>query len=110
VNKKNKENISVTVKYDDGARQDMSVSDLNDDFALRYSLTIHKSQGGEYDDIILFMGTPHENSSWKQSNSKKLFYTAVSRAKKRCFIIAKKNLIMIAQSIDEEIPITTFLK
>jgi superfamily I DNA/RNA helicase len=56
------------------------------------------------------MGTPHENSSWKQPNSKKLFYTAVSRAKKRCFIIAKKNLIMIAQSIDEEIPITTFLK
>jgi len=110
VNKKNKENISVTVKYDDGALQDMSVSDLNDDFALRYSLTIHKSQGGEYDDIILFMGTPHENSSWKQPNSKKLFYTAVSRAKKRCFIIAKKNLIMIAQSIDEEIPITTFLK
>lgn len=99
----------VTIEYDNNETQDISISELHDEFALRYCLTIHKSQGGEYENIVLLMGTPHEITSWRQSQSNKLLYTAVSRAKSKCYIIAKANLINICQSI-EEFPVeTTFL-
>jgi hypothetical protein len=99
----------VVIEYDNGELQDVTISELHDEFALRYCLTIHKSQGGEYVNVVLIMGTPHEITSWRQSHSNKLLYTAVSRAKSKCFIIAKPNIINICQSI-EEFPIeTTFL-
>ena len=101
---------TVVIQYDSGDTQELSIPELHEDFALRYCLTIHKSQGGEYDNVVLFMGTPHEMSSWRQQNSNKLLYTAVSRAKKRCFIIAKDNLLNITQTIEEKPPITSFLK
>lgn len=103
-------NPTVIIRYDNGDTQEVNVSELHEEFALRYCLTIHKSQGGEYDNVVLFMGTPHEMSSWKQANSKKLLYTAVSRAKKRCFIIAKDNLLNITQTVEEKKQVTTFLK
>lgn len=101
---------TVIVQYDQSKEeQEISIPELTEEFSLRYCMTIHKSQGGEYDDIILFMGTPHERSSWTQNNGKKLLYTAISRAKNRCFIIAKKNLLSITQSMDVVHPVTTFL-
>jgi ATP-dependent exoDNAse (exonuclease V) alpha subunit len=100
---------SVKIEYEKTSHtQVINIRDLHDEFALRYCLTIHKSQGGEYDDVILFMGTPHEGSSWKNNTSKKLLYTAVSRAKKRCFIIAKNNLLNIVQSMPQD-PIVSSL-
>lgn len=99
-------NSVITIEYDNSETQDISISELHDEFALRYCMTIHKSQGGEYENIVLLMGTPHEITSWRQSQSNKLLYTAVSRAKSKCYIIAKPNLINICQSI-EEFPIET---
>jgi Fe-S cluster assembly ATPase SufC len=109
-NSKDPKKPTIVVEYDNGDIQEVTIAELHEDFALRYCLTIHKSQGGEYDEIVLFMGTPHEVSSWRQTNSKKLLYTAISRAKSRCFIIAKENLLNISQTIDEAIPISEFLK
>jgi exodeoxyribonuclease V alpha subunit len=106
--KRQQTNPNIMVQYDNGDTQELSVAELHDDFTLRYCMTIHKSQGGEYDDIVLFMGTPHEHSSWTQSNSIKLLYTAVSRAKKRCFIIAKDNLLNVTQAVDEQPVITSY--
>ena len=103
-------NYTVTVRYDSGTKQEVSFQELFEDFSLRYCMTIHKSQGSEYENVILFMGTPHESSSWKQSSAKKLLYTAVSRTKQRCFIIEKKGILNIAQSSEEQIETTTFLK
>jgi ATP-dependent exoDNAse (exonuclease V) alpha subunit len=102
---------TVTIQYDNmSCTQNVSVSELHDEFSLRYCLTIHKSQGGEYDNVVLFMGTPHADSSWKQNNGNKLLYTAVSRTKCRCFIIAKDNLLSITQTIESRPPLTSFLK
>lgn len=99
-------NSVITIEYDNSETQDISVSELHDEFTLRYCMTIHKSQGGEYENVVLLMGTPHEITSWRQSQSNKLLYTAVSRAKSKCYIISKPNLINICQSI-EEFPIET---
>lgn len=100
---------TVTIMYDSGQKQAISYQELFEEFSLRYCMTIHKSQGSEYENVILFMGTPHESSSWKQSSAKKLLYTAVSRTKERCFVIEKKGVMNIAQSVDEKIEPSRFL-
>lgn len=100
---------TVTIMYDSGQKQVISYQELFEEFSLRYCMTIHKSQGSEYENVILFMGTPHESSSWKQSSAKKLLYTAVSRTKERCFVIEKKGVLNIAQSADEKIEPSMFL-
>ena len=101
---------TVTIMYDSGLKQVVSYQELFEEFSLRYCMTIHKSQGSEYDNVILFMGTPHESSSWQQSSAKKLLYTAVSRTKQRCFIIEKKGVMNIAQSSEERVEPSSFLK
>jgi exodeoxyribonuclease V alpha subunit len=106
----NVQNNSVTILYDSGTKQEIAYQELYEDFSLRYCMTIHKSQGSEYENVILFMGTPHESSSWKQSSAKKLLYTAISRTKQRCFILEKKGALHIAQSSEERIEPTHFLK
>ena len=101
---------SVTILYDSGIKQYVSYQELFEEFTLRYCMTIHKSQGSEYENVVLFMGTPHESSSWKQSSAKKLLYTAVSRTKQRCFIIEKRGILNIAQCAEEKIEPSNFLK
>lgn len=53
-----------------------------DELQLAYSLTIHKSQGSEYDYVILVL----DNKQTVMLN-KNLIYTAITRAKKGLFII-----------------------
>ncbi|HOJ64711.1 MAG TPA: AAA family ATPase [Spirochaetota bacterium] len=52
-----------------------------------FAITIHKSQGSEYDDVFLFI--PDEES---QILTKELIYTAITRAKNRVFIFGKKDV------------------
>lgn len=58
------------------------------ELALAYALTVHKAQGNEYSEIILFLDN---NSSYFVDN--KIFYTACTRAKKKLYIIANINTI-----------------
>lgn len=53
---------------------------------LAYAITIHKSQGKGYDDVIVII-----HSSAKRMLNKKLLYTAMTRAKERCIIIGDKE-------------------
>lgn len=59
-----------------------------DDFQLAYACTIHKSQGSEYDTIIICL-TKEANSMIKRN----LLYTAITRAKKRVFIYTQQGCI-----------------
>jgi exodeoxyribonuclease V alpha subunit len=83
-------------------KEEVSMHELQYEFQLRYCLSIHKSQGSEYDNVILFMGTPHKSSSWNQGHAKRLLYTAMSRTKHKCFIISNKGMLNIAQTTNEE--------
>lgn len=53
---------------------------------LSYALTIHVTQGSGYDNVIVLI----DNSHFKLLDSC-LLYTAVTRAKKRCLLIAEPN-------------------
>lgn len=50
---------------------------------LGYSITVHKSQGSEYDNSYVYLdGLPS-----KSFNNKRLSYTAITRSKKECTVI-----------------------
>ena len=77
---------SLAVQYDDK----IAVYDLEAaaDLELAYAITVHKSQGSEFEAVIipLFSGPP-------QLYYRNLLYTAVTRAKTRLVIIGSKHAI-----------------
>src|SRR3546814_14787420 len=52
---------------------------------LAYAMTIHKSQGSEYDVVVIPMTTSHF-----MTLKRNLLYTAITRAKKLCIIVGTK--------------------
>lgn len=54
-----------------------------DFFDFGYAITVHKSQGSEWDNVILF--EQHYSKLW---NANRFLYTAVTRAKNQLFIIS----------------------
>ena len=63
--------------------------DIREEIELAYCTTVHKAQGAEFDNVIVWT----ECWMWwaKDLREKiKLFYTAVSRAKKRCIVIGRQ--------------------
>lgn len=55
---------------------------------LAYAMSIHKSQGSEYENVIICL--PHDSSNMLK---RRLIYTAVTRAKKRVFIYYTGNAL-----------------
>ena len=64
-----------------------------DELDLSYATTIHKSQGSEYNTVII----PILNSSYIMLQ-RNLVYTAVTRAKERCIIIGDRQALYAAVS------------
>ena len=58
-----------------------------------HALTIHKSQGSEYDEVIVVL--PNESS---QILTRELFYTAITRTKQRLTIIGSEAVVRSAVS------------
>ena len=78
--------------------EDMEVSYTRDEFgalALAYAMSVHKSQGSEYDIIILPLVRAHH--IMLQRN---LLYTAVTRAKKGVIIVGDRTALFTAVSND----------
>lgn len=51
-----------------------------------YALTVHKSQGSEYENVILVMDNKH-----KRMLKRNLVYTGITRAKKKLILIGEKS-------------------
>ena len=101
---------NIQIKYlETNMIQKVSKEELYEDFQLAYCLTVHKVQGSQYDNIVLIMVDNHE-FSWNNHTSKKLLYTAISRAKKNCIILGNPELFMNAQKQNNIVEITYFLK
>jgi exodeoxyribonuclease V alpha subunit len=60
---------------------------------LAYAMTIHKSQGSEYDVVVIPMTTSHY-----MMLKRNLLYTAITRAKKLCVIVGTKKALARAIS------------
>ena len=76
-----------------------------DNINLGYAISIHKAQGSEFDIVILPMF-----NSYKFMLYRKLFYTAVTRAKKKLIILGEESAIKKAIMTDRDENRKTILK
>jgi energy-coupling factor transporter ATP-binding protein EcfA2 len=76
----------ITILYSgkDDKPEPIGIDELYENFMLNYCVTIHKSQGSQYDNVIFFI-EPDQTIIDKKS-----MYTAISRARQRCIIISKE--------------------
>ena len=83
----------LEVLFEDGRLAKYTYGDLNQ-LVLSYAITIHKSQGSEFDAVIIPMvsGTPY-------ILTRNLLYTAVTRAKKLVVLVgSKENLARMVKN------------
>lgn len=89
--------FKVVIQYDKYSEPiEISVAELEEEFMNSDAFTIHKAQGSGYENIVLFVSKLH-NFMWTKNNSLNLLYTAISRAKKRCFIIGNYDILAKSQ-------------
>ena len=82
-----KRDRTLTVEFDDGRVADYDDS-LFDDLELAYCMSVHKSQGSEFDCVVLplISGPP-------MLMTRNLLYTAVTRAKRLVVIVGREGCI-----------------
>jgi len=87
--------LKIEIEYESDRKSiQINPDTLKQEFDLSYSLTIHKTQGSGFENTVLFLDdSKSSNFMWIQPQSKKLFYTGLSRAKKRCFVFYKKQIL-----------------
>ncbi len=72
----------------DGEKETDYPIDIAEDLELAYAITVHKSQGSEFDAVVLPMYRVHPNLM-----SRNLFYTAVTRAKSLVVLVGREDII-----------------
>lgn len=87
IDKINKEDKTIRVKFDDGKIATYESTDL-DQLEHAYAITVHKSQGSEFDVVILVVA-----QSAPMLLTRNLIYTAMTRAKKLLIIIGSKSVV-----------------
>ena len=88
--------VKETKMYDDGDEDDSY--DTIVPFQIAYAVSIHKSQGLEYDSVKIVITSDNE-----ENITKNIFYTAITRAKKELKIYSlQKTLANIVSSFAEE--------
>ena len=65
--------------------------DQMNDLRLGYAITVHKSQGGEYDSVILPLYEYNRNMF-----TRNLLYTAISRAKRQIILVGSREMLDFA--------------
>ena len=79
---------SIYVMFDDGETAQHYADEELSELDLAYATTIHKSQGSEYDIVVIVL--MNSAGIMLQRN---LLYTAVTRAKSVCLIVGQKDAI-----------------
>ena len=77
----------ITVEMDDG-RVVIYDRAAMDDLEPAYAMTVHKSQGSEYPVVVLAIAP-----SSPMLNNRNLLYTAITRAKKKLFIVTSRHTL-----------------
>ncbi|MCL2343183.1 MAG: ATP-dependent RecD-like DNA helicase [Firmicutes bacterium] len=88
---------TVTIDFGDGRVAEYDSSEL-DLLELAYASTVHKSQGAEYQSVIVNLQTAHYKLL-----KRPLVYTAITRAKERVVVVGDRKALAIAIStVDAE--------
>lgn len=87
IQKVNEEEKKIRVKFDDGKTAWYLYSDL-DQLEHAYSITIHKSQGSEFDVVIIAIPP-----AYPMLLTRNLLYTSITRAKELLIIIGSNRTI-----------------
>ena len=94
----------LTVKFWDGKEKTYTAGDLQN-LQLAYAMTVHKAQGSEWENVAVVFDTasyPLLSRYW--------LYTALTRAKDKCFLFADKKPVAIAVKNSAYPERKTFLK
>lgn len=87
IDKINKEEKTIRVKFDDGKVATYENTDL-EQLEHAYAITVHKSQGSEFDVVILVV-----SQSAPMLLTRNLIYTAITRAKKLLIVIGPQTTV-----------------
>ena len=79
------------MQFDEGREIEFIGREEIIELELSYALTIHKSQGSEYEIVLLPVVMSH-----RRMLARNLFYTGVTRAKKKVEVFGTKEAIMTA--------------
>lgn len=82
----NKPSASILVRFDDHISE--YAFDMANELELAYAITVHKSQGNEYDAVVLPLAEGRGRMYYRN-----LLYTAVTRAKKLLIIVGSRNAV-----------------
>lgn len=86
--------VVIRVNYGNGNPVEYLPHEL-DELVLAYAVTVHKSQGSEYPAVILAISTAHYLML-----SRRILYTAISRAKNIFVLVGSKKAVAIAVKND----------
>lgn len=93
-------NLFLTVQFDgDDEPTEIKTSDVKNNFILAYASTVHKSQGSEYLGVVVLFTSEHTFMG-----ERSIIYTAVTRAKKKLFLVGDARAI--ARAVATVKPIT----
>jgi len=81
---------TVMIEFSDSRFVEYSPADLGI-IELAYAMTIHKAMGSEYETVIIPVLSAHMVLLYRN-----LIYTAITRAKKRVFLVGQKSALFIA--------------
>jgi exodeoxyribonuclease V alpha subunit len=87
-----------------GFEFELPIDEAADELRLAYAVTVHKSQGSEFDTIILPMVRAH--GRMLQRN---LFYTAITRARKKVWVVGDPEAVRRAIDNDKVVQRNTVL-
>ena len=79
----------AVVELDRGGVYQFSLDDMDMHFDLGYAITVHKSQGCEFDDVIVCL----ESSGYSGFLTNSMLYTAISRTKRRVDVFCTKGIL-----------------
>ena len=74
-------------------------------FSLAYAISIHKSQGSEFKTCVIPLSTSYSIMLYR-----KLYYTAITRAKKKLYLLGNKNILKEASKNNTSSVRNTYLK